>query len=413
MGALTAFFLGQLSIVLLFFAFIHFFIFGPPPSTSPRPRRHSHGLLSPSRSLRRKKSSLLRPPFEPPVPPSAILSKTFYNVRAHQPESLDWFNVLVAQALAQIRTEALHDDALLKALRDMLNGPLVPDYVGPITVTELALGEEFPIFSNCRIIPVDEAGADVKAVGLGTRLLARLDVDLSDAITVGVETRLRANWPFRDVMVLPAALTLEVVRFSGTLSLSFIPSVPDNKDSDTEGGGGDDGFLPGPGPITLAFSFLPDYRLDLSVRSLLGSRSRLQDVPKIAQLVEGRIHAWMNDRCVEPRYQQIVLPSIWPRRRNTRGGEADEGEEGVEETVIGEPEAEVQGEVLVGASAAEQGGESDDLETRMAAEGRKLLAAEGRTHDGNAQEGSSVRQRPSRLATKNSTEDLRMPGHFS
>lgn len=71
--------------------------------------------------------------------------------------------------------------------------------------------------------------------------------------------------------------------------------------------------------------FLPDYRLELSVRSLLGSRSRLQDVPKIAQLIESRVHGFLLQRCVEPRFQQIVLPSLWPRRQTTRGGEAEEG----------------------------------------------------------------------------------------
>jgi len=76
----------------------------------------------------------------------------------------------------------------------------------------------------------------------------------------------------------------------------------------------------------LEFSFLPDYDFELSTRSLVGSRSRLQDVPKIAQLVEARLHAWFDERCVEPRVQQIVLPSFWPRKKNTRGGGDDEEE---------------------------------------------------------------------------------------
>jgi maintenance of morphology protein 1 len=53
----------------------------------------------------------------------------------------------------------------------------------------------------------------------------------------------------------------------------------------------------------------------------MGSRSRLQDVPKIAQLVESRLHRWFDERCVEPRFQEIALPSMWPRKKNTRGGD--------------------------------------------------------------------------------------------
>jgi maintenance of mitochondrial morphology protein 1 len=218
MNALTAFFLGQLSLALLIFCFIKYFIFGEPPPTNAAnatKRRGSSGLLHTPR-LRRKRSTLLRP--EPPVQPSTILSKTFYNVSGHLPESLDWFNVLLAQTLAQLRTEALHDDALLKSLAEVLNGSVKPDFVGPITITELALGEEFPIFSNCRIIPVDEGGVEVKSVGESTRLLARLDVDLSDAITLGVETKLMLNYPVPLVAVLPVALAVSVVRFSGTVS---------------------------------------------------------------------------------------------------------------------------------------------------------------------------------------------------
>ncbi|EHL01666.1 putative Maintenance of mitochondrial morphology protein 1 [Glarea lozoyensis 74030] len=59
----------------------------------------------------------------------------------------------------------------------------------------------------------------------------------------------------------------------------------------------------------------------LSIRSLVGSRSRLQDVPKIASLVEARLHTWFDERCVEPRFQQIELPSLWPRKKNTRNAE--------------------------------------------------------------------------------------------
>jgi len=218
MNALTAFFLGQLSLALLIFCFIKYFIFGEPPpenAANATKRRLSSGLLRTPR-LRRKRSALLRP--DPPEQPSAILSKTFYNVSGHLPESLDWFNVLLAQTLAQLRTEALHDDALLKSLDEVLNAAVKPDFVGPITITELALGEEFPIFSNCRIIPVDEGGVEVKSVGESTRLLARLDVDLSDAITLGVETKLMLNYPVPLVAVLPVALAVSVVRFSGTVS---------------------------------------------------------------------------------------------------------------------------------------------------------------------------------------------------
>lgn len=324
----------------MFGAFIKFFIFGDPPSadataalraTERRSRTlaHKRSLLSlrTSRprngqaagvssasipSLSRKRSSVLRNP--PPSTTASILSKAYYNVDSHQPESLDWFNVLVAQTIAQFRSDAQHDDAILASLKTALNGGARPDFLDEIKVTELSLGEDFPIFSNCRVIPVDEDGLSFDtgprggSTGSGGRetgrLQARMDVDLSDFITLALETKLLLNYPKPLVAVLPVALAVSVVRFSGTLSISFIPSSP-----------------PHVSPTTLAFSFLDDYRLDLSIRSLVGSRSRLQDVPKITSLVEARLHTWFDERCVEPRFQQIALPSLWPRKKNTRGGE--------------------------------------------------------------------------------------------
>lgn len=321
--------LGQLSIVILIGAFIKFFIFGDPPSadvtaalraTERRSRTlaHKRSLLSlrPTTPrhvgtplLSKKRSSVLRSP--PQLTTGAILTKTYYNVDSHQPESLDWFNVLIAQTIAQLRSDAQHDDAILKSLTKALNGTSRPDFLDEIKITELTLGEEFPIFSNCRIIPVDEDGLAMgKESGRereGGRLQARMDVDLSDFITLALETKLLLNYPKTLSAILPVALAVSVVRFSGTLSISFIPSNPSH-----------------PSPTTMAFSFLDDYRLDLSIRSLVGSRSRLQDVPKIAQLIEARLHTWFDERCVEPRFQQIALPSLWPRKKNTRGGDDNE-----------------------------------------------------------------------------------------
>jgi len=254
-----------------------------------------------------------------PLTTAAILSKTYYNVNAHQPESVDWFNVLVAQTIAQLRKDAQHDNAILTTLNNVLNGPAKPDFLDAIRVTEINLGEEFPIFSNCRVIPVESGEGGGPNDG---RLQARMDVDLSDAVTLGIETKLILNYPKPLVAVMPVALAVSVVRFSGTLSISFIPSPsasPDESAADVLA----NSATP---PTTLTFSFMPDYRLELSTHSLLGSRSRLQDVPKIAQLVESRLHAWFDERCVEPRFQQVALPSLWPRRKNTRGGEKEEEE---------------------------------------------------------------------------------------
>jgi maintenance of morphology protein 1 len=343
-----------LTLAAILFVFIKFFIFGEAPSADERAstRAAARKQRTLSHSRQRTLSVALRP--QPSVPVlrtrndggltvQKILEKTYYNVRGHQPESLDWFNVLIAQTIAQLRADALEDEAVLTSLTTLLNGSSRPDFLDEIRVTEISLGDEFPIFSNCRVMPVDESGNTIRELtgARGERLQARIDVDLSDVLTLGIETKLVLNYPKPSVAVLPVALAVSVVRFSGTLSLSFSPSSQAAPVSSSSGAvspaqasTNDENptSATGQSPTTLTFTFLDDYRLDLSVRSLIGSRARLQDVPKIAQLVEAKMHQFLDDRCVEPRFQQIVLPSLWPRKKNTRGGDE---EAIIDETVAG------------------------------------------------------------------------------
>lgn len=340
-GFASGFLLGQLTLALILFVFIKFFIFGEAPSADARAiqraaaRRqrtlsHSTRARTLSSALRPQPSAaVLKPRAEGGLTVQKILEKTYYNVQGHQPESLDWFNVLIAQTIAQLRADAAEDQAVLGSLTQLLNGPSKPDFLDEIRVTEINLGEEFPIFSNCRVIPVDEHGTPIKELrgDRGERLQARMDVDLGDVLTLGIETKLMLNYPKPFTAGLPVALAVSVVRFSGTLSLSFSPSSQPSPQNE-----GHPLNPTGQSPTTLTFTFMDDYRLDLSVHSLIGSRARLQDVPKIAQLVEDKIHAWFDTRCVEPRFQQIVLPSLWPRKKNTRGGENRENDGSVDNT---------------------------------------------------------------------------------
>ncbi|KAL3263470.1 hypothetical protein ABHI18_001768 [Aspergillus niger] len=379
------FLLGQLSVVLLIGAFIKFFIFGeapPPPSrglshrASTHRRSNSIYTINPNeannnRSLREKpsNSNVLRPVPSSSTNTRSILRKTYYSAiptnpskhgrhkihhSSHQPESLDWFNVLIAQTIAQYRQTAylLKDSptsSILSSLNAALNNPeKKPSFIDKINVTDISLGEEFPIFSNCRIIAVDDPNSD------GGRLQALMDVDLSDDnLSIAIETSLLLNYPKPCSAILPVALSVSVVRFSGTLCISLVPAStpplhtpspspsPPTADGNPRGKTtGDanaraadeeaDGLPPKTGSpkSNVAFSFLPDYRLDLSVRSLIGSRSRLQDVPKVAQLVEARVHAWFEERVVEPRVQVVGLPDLWPRMGRTGVRTGDDSETG-------------------------------------------------------------------------------------
>lgn len=66
------------------------------------------------------------------------------------------------------------------------------------------------------------------------------------------------------------------------------------------------------------FSFSPDFRLEFETKSLIGSRAKLENIPRISSILENIIRKWFIERCIEPRFQLIKLPSMWPRKKNTR-----------------------------------------------------------------------------------------------
>lgn len=61
---------------------------------------------------------------------------------------------------------------------------------------------------------------------------------------------------------------------------------------------------------SLRLSLHPDFELALSTTSLLGSRAKLQDLPKIEQLVASRLRQALVDRVVWPCFWAIGLPGL-------------------------------------------------------------------------------------------------------
>lgn len=113
----------------------------------------------------------------------------------------------------------------------------------------------------------------------------------------------------------------------------------------------------------------------------MGSRSRLQDVPKIAQLVESQLHAWFDERAVEPRFQQIVLPNFWPRKKNTRGGEEEDDADSKADDADGRIDSHHKrraSNIHTQSKPVVPGPAPSAFEARMEAEGAKLREAEER-----------------------------------
>ncbi|ODV62655.1 ERMES complex subunit MMM1 ASCRUDRAFT_137002 [Ascoidea rubescens DSM 1968] len=308
--------LGQLSVIIVLLLFIKFFIFSdsiPKKNSSQVNERSSINFLSLT-NKRKQQQTNEQNSNTLSLKIASILEKTYYDVNSHPTESLDWFNVLVAQIISQFRDEALLSNNLINSfdeiLSDKSSSNALPDWLDKIKITEIDIGDDYPIFSNCRILEKPNKNLE-----------AKIDVDLSDTLTLGIETKLLVNKPKFMSAVLPIALSVSIVRFSGCLSVSLISTSDDeflklynqrksekDKKDKTEFTGG----------AALMFFFSQDYRLEFQIKSLIGSRSKLENVPKIGYLIEEKLRGWFIERCVEPRFQLIPLPSLWPSKQNVR-----------------------------------------------------------------------------------------------
>ncbi|KAI9357158.1 hypothetical protein BD770DRAFT_443852 [Pilaira anomala] len=225
----------------------------------------------------------------PSSPTDHITSKTYYDMMHHPPESTDWLNVLLAQAILQYREDAKINNRLILAVDDILNGGVKPNFLGPIHVTELNLGEEFPIFSNAKIRRSDEIGS----------MRAEIDFEYNDQVTLGIETQLILNWPKQAFAALPISLVLSVVRFSGTLTIELISPPETTTEPEI------------PLERYIAISSHPDFILDLKVQSLIGSRTKLEDIPKLRDLIQTKLRNVYIDKLVYPTFVKIKVPNMW------------------------------------------------------------------------------------------------------
>lgn len=315
---------GQITVVVALIFFIKFFIFSDSSSSKSSNPKNPASLSSGSRSFISSQffSSIMKRGGKDDFDGSddmeaeqsrqidAILEKTYYNVDTHPSESLDWFNVLIAQTIQQFREEAWQKDNIVNSLNSFIDRKAheLPSYVDGIKITELDIGDDFPIFSNCRIRYAPNSNKK--------KLEAKIDIDLNDRLAVGVETKLLLNYPKPATAALPINITVAIVRFQACLTVSLTKAEEFVPSSNSAGQNNNSGYF-------LVFSFAPEYRMDFQSESLIGARSKLENIPKIGSLIEYQIKKWFVERCVEPRFQFVRLPSMWPRSKNTWEGKPD------------------------------------------------------------------------------------------
>ncbi|GAA5846828.1 hypothetical protein JCM9279_004456 [Rhodotorula babjevae] len=243
---------------------------------------------------------------------AALLGSLSYDLSTHPPESLDWLNVLSAQLISSYRAlaashasggaRALIEEALNRRTggteegAESAQGMVGLDF---IEVDEVELGEGFPALSDARVRPSGVGGESVRV---------ELDLDYIDSVVLSVSTRVVLNFPRPRFAVLPISLSLTLERFSGTLTVELPPPAPAPAPPSSSTDSHHHHHHHGHPSVHL--SLHPDFELQLATSSLLGSRAKLQDVPKIEQLLVARIRAAIQDRVVWPGRVEVSLPGL-------------------------------------------------------------------------------------------------------
>jgi len=201
-------------------------------------------------------------------------------------ESTDWLNLVLQQVLDAYRMKLRDglpgmqgEEVARRRIEAFANKMRPPAFVDPIKVHSVDLGVSAPRLSSARH----------KLPNMLSDQHIELDINYTDTLSISFSTSVLFNYPFPSFARLPVSLTISLSLFSSAIQL--IPPQPQAEHP------------------TLTFT-LPsphtDFVLDLRTTSLLGSRAKLADVPKLHELINHQIRKVIQDKGT----WKIVLPGL-------------------------------------------------------------------------------------------------------
>lgn len=97
-----------------------------------------------------------------------------------------------------------------------------------------------------------------------------------------------------------------MVRLTGTLALEF--GQRDSDGSSGESGMQADSNGRGGGEVVLLATFMHDLDIRFEIRSLIGHKTSLKDLPKVGELIETILRNFVEEEMVWPNFRSIRLP---------------------------------------------------------------------------------------------------------
>ncbi|KAI0757106.1 maintenance of mitochondrial morphology protein 1 [Daedaleopsis nitida] len=202
-------------------------------------------------------------------------------------ESSEWLNVFLQQVLEAYRVKLRNGlngaegaEVARQRVEEFANRMRPTGLFDYIKVHSVDLGSSAPRLSHARIHRALSPGSDTEI---------EYDMSYIDSVSISISTSVLFNYPFASFARLPVSLTISLSLFASSVRLT--PPQPHS-----------------PHP-TITFT-LPaphsDFTLDIKTTSLMGSRAKLEDVPKVHELIQHQIRRVI----MEKGTWKVVLPGL-------------------------------------------------------------------------------------------------------
>ncbi|KAH0590542.1 ERMES complex subunit mmm1 [Termitomyces sp. 'cryptogamus'] len=199
-------------------------------------------------------------------------------------ESVEWFNILLRQIVDVYRSKLRDDltgpegnEIARKRIEDYANKIRPAGFLDHIRIHSIDLGVSAPKLHDAHVT----SDASPKAL---TDI--HFETTYTDTLSISLSTSYLFNYPMTSFARLPVSLTISLSQFKSLVTIS--PPPPDS-----------------PAPV-LTFSISPNFTLDLTTTSLMGSRAKLANVPKLHELIQHQVRRILAARGT----WQVVLPGL-------------------------------------------------------------------------------------------------------
>lgn len=174
-------------------------------------------------------------------------------------ESVEWINSLLSGYYGVYR-EYLDSNGV-EIIEKLLNRRSIP-LLDRIEVNNFEIGYKYPQLSNARITEKGEC---------------LIDFDYNDQLLVETSSKFIINYPRERLASIPIDISIKLIRFNGCVSMSI------------EGG-------------YMVVSLHSNYNLILKCQSQLGSKAKLQDIPKLEEIIINNI-----DNLLTTKFKQFKI----------------------------------------------------------------------------------------------------------